>query len=127
MALSLQRITRLGEIVKKVKIFANYSIPLVVAHCLIIFLVSALPFGALPFLHGWARLFAAVSVAIAVVFQASIAVVMKSNPLYGFTHPIGALIYLYMVFRSTAVTLWRGGVIWRDTFYSLDELRRGKV
>jgi len=28
-ALSLQRINRLGEIVKKVKIFANYSIPLV--------------------------------------------------------------------------------------------------
>jgi hypothetical protein len=29
--------------------------------------------------------------------------------------------------RSTAVTLWQGGVTWRDTFYSLDELRRGGV
>jgi hypothetical protein len=53
--------------------------------------------------------------------------VLKANPLYGLTHPIGAVVYLYMVFRSTVVTLWQGGVTWRETFYSLDELRRGKV
>jgi len=29
--------------------------------------------------------------------------------------------------RSTAVTLWRGGVRWRDTFYPLADLRRGSV
>jgi hypothetical protein len=106
---------------------ASYSLTLVVVHCLIIFLASVLPFAALAFLHGWARIFAAISIGVAVLFQACIAVVMKSSPLYGFTHPFGALIYIYMVFRSTAVTLWRGGVVWRDTFYSLDELRRGKV
>lgn len=106
---------------------ASYSLTLVVAHSLIIFLVSVLPFAALAFLHGRALIFAAISIGVAVLFQACIAVVMKSSPLYGFTHPIGGLIYIYMVFRSTAVTLWRGGVVWRDTFYSLDELRRDKV
>jgi len=32
-----------------------------------------------------------------------------------------------MILRSTVVTLGRGGVVWRDTFYSLDELRKGLV
>ncbi len=43
------------------------------------------------------------------------------------THPIGALMFCYMLLRSTAVTLWRGGVVWRGTFYSLEELKRGVV
>jgi len=104
---------------------AGYRVTLVVAHCLIIFLVSVLPFVALAFLHGWALAFVAVSTAIAIGFQACAAAVMKVSPLYGFTHPIGALLYIYMVLRSTAITLKQGGVVWRDTFYPLDELRRG--
>ena len=49
------------------------------------------------------------------------------SPLYALTQPIGAVLFCYMLLRSTAVTLWQGGVIWRDTFYPLDELRRGIV
>jgi hypothetical protein len=32
-----------------------------------------------------------------------------------------------MLLRSTVLTLWRGGVIWRDTFYPLSELKKGVV
>jgi len=32
-----------------------------------------------------------------------------------------------MLIRSTVVTLKQGGVSWRDTFYPLDQLRRGMV
>jgi hypothetical protein len=32
-----------------------------------------------------------------------------------------------MLLRSTVVTLWRGGVTWRDTFYPLEDLKRGVV
>jgi hypothetical protein len=121
----------LGNIVRGVtkNFFAagGYSLLMVTAHCLIIFLVSLLPFLAVAFLHGWARGFSILSIVIAIGFQASVSVVLKANPLYGLTHPIGCLIYLYMVLRSTVVTLWQGGVKWRDTFYSLEELRRRKV
>ena len=121
----------LGNIVRGVtKNFfaaAGYSLLMVTAHCLIIFLVSLLPFLAVAFLHGWARGFAIFSIVIAIGFQASVSLVLKANPLYGLTHPIGCVVYLYMVLRSTVVTLWQGGVTWRDTFYSLEELRRGKV
>ena len=49
------------------------------------------------------------------------------SPLYGIAHPIGALLFSWIAIRSMVVTLWRGGIIWRDTFYPLDELRRGSV
>jgi glycosyltransferase involved in cell wall biosynthesis len=129
--ISLRWHAGLGNIVRGVtKNFfaaAGYSLFLVVAHCFIIFLVSLLPFFAVTFLHGWALGFAILSIVIAIAFQASVALVLKANPLYGLTHPLGCVVYLYMVLRSTVVTLWRGGVTWRDTFYSLDELRRGKI
>ena len=47
--------------------------------------------------------------------------------LYGFTHPIGAAVFIYMILRAMIGTLWRGGIIWRGTFYPLDELRKGMV
>jgi GT2 family glycosyltransferase len=36
----------------------------------------------------------------------------------------GALVFIFTLLRSMGVTLWRGGVSWRGTFYSLEELRR---
>jgi len=41
--------------------------------------------------------------------------------------PIGATVFAYMVLRSTVITLRQGGIVWRNTFYPLDELRRGLV
>jgi hypothetical protein len=40
---------------------------------------------------------------------------------------LGGLLFCYMLLRSTVVTLRQGGIVWRDTFYPLDELRRGVV
>jgi glycosyltransferase involved in cell wall biosynthesis len=39
--------------------------------------------------------------------------------------PVAALIYLWTFWRSAIVTLRQGGIRWRDTFYSIDELKRG--
>lgn len=47
--------------------------------------------------------------------------------LYAQTWPIGALLFCYMLLRSVVVTLWQGGVTWRETFYPLEELKRGVV
>lgn len=40
------------------------------------------------------------------------------------TFPIAGSLFIYAVLRSTVVTLWRGGVVWRGTFYPLRELRQ---
>ncbi len=106
---------------------ADYKIPIVTAQLLGLLAMDVVPFAALFLAHGWARLFAGVAVLIAVCFHASVAVVMDASPLYGVTHPLGALLFFYMLLRSAVVTLWHGGVTWRGTFYPLDELKRGSV
>jgi hypothetical protein len=90
-------------------------------------LLNILPFVALPFLHGWALGLAMVAVAIMLAFHAGVDVVMRVSPLYALTYPLGALILAYMLLRSAVVTLRQGGIIWRGTFYSLEELKRGAV
>ena len=89
--------------------------------------LNVAPFVAMIFGDGWIRVFAGVAVAIALCLHAGADLVMRVSPLYALTHPIGALLLCYMLVRSTAVTLWQGGVTWRGTFYPLEELRRGVV
>jgi glycosyltransferase involved in cell wall biosynthesis len=106
---------------------AGYNLGLVAAQLAGLMMMNVLPFVGVIFAHGWIRLFCAIAVVIAVCFQAGIAMVMRVSPLYALTHPLGGLLFGYMLLRSTVVTLRQGGIVWRDTFYPLEELRRGVV
>jgi hypothetical protein len=106
---------------------AGYNLAIALVAAAAMLLLNVAPFVAVFAGHGWVRIFAGIAVAIAVGFHVGVNVVMRVSPLYALTHPIGALMFCYMLLRSTAVTLWRGGVVWRGTFYSLEELKRGVV
>ncbi len=43
------------------------------------------------------------------------------------TAPIGAALFSYAILRSMVLTLSRRGVIWRETHYGIEELRKGRV
>jgi len=90
-------------------------------------LMDILPFAGVLFGHGWIRAISAIAVVIALSFHAGVAWVMRVSPLYAVTHPFGAALFFYMLLRSTVVTLWQGGIVWRDTFYPLEELKKGVV
>lgn len=45
------------------------------------------------------------------------------SPGYVLLHPVATLLMVYTLLRSTALTLWQGGVVWRGTKYPLKELR----
>ncbi|HEY1423742.1 MAG TPA: glycosyltransferase family 2 protein [Candidatus Acidoferrum sp.] len=121
----------IGEIVRGVtKNFfaaAEFKVSVVALQTFGIICANILPFAALPFVHGWTLALALVSVAIALGFHGGTAWVMGASALYTFTQPIGAAIFGYMLLRSTVVTIRQGGIVWRDTFYPLEKLRRGIV
>ncbi|HEY2121835.1 MAG TPA: glycosyltransferase [Candidatus Acidoferrum sp.] len=89
---------------------------------LIIFYVA--PSFGLLFGHGWVRILAAVGVLIPFAFLFGVDIVMRVSPLYSATFPLAATIFIYMLLRSTIVTIKQGGIYWRGTFYPLDDLRR---
>jgi glycosyltransferase involved in cell wall biosynthesis len=89
--------------------------------------LCVLPAAAFAFLHGTARAFAGVAAATPVLIESGVAWESGIPIVYALTYPLGAFIFAWMLARSTAVTLWQGGIVWRGTFYSLAELRRGLV
>ncbi|HEY4381149.1 MAG TPA: glycosyltransferase family 2 protein [Acidobacteriaceae bacterium] len=48
----------------------------------------------------------------------------RISPAYFVLFPIGASLVVYSMLRSMLLTVLRGGVVWRGTFYPLDELRK---
>jgi hypothetical protein len=85
------------------------------------------PWAALPVVRGWAMVFAVIAIAVPVVAQAGAAREFRVSVFYGLTQPLGALIFGWMLMRSTLVTMRNGGITWRGTFYSIQELKRGVV
>jgi len=106
---------------------ANFSLLVVAVQLVGILTMDVAPFAALIWPPGWARAFAGTAVLAILAFHAGVAITLRVAPLYALTHPIGALILCYMLLRSTVVTLRHGGITWRGTFYSMEELKRGIV
>ncbi len=118
----------LGNIVRGLtkNMFAglNYSVSKTLSSVAGILALSVLPFLAIWFVSGTPRLLAAISVGTALVAQGVLLAGIDVSPYYALTQPLGAVILSYILLRSMVVTLWRGGVLWRGTFYPLAELRK---
>ena len=106
---------------------SGFSVARVALSILGLLLMNVLPFAGVVFGHGWVRIFAGICVVTVLCFHAGVDIVMRASPLYCFTVPIGAVIFAYMLLRSTVYTLKQGGIIWRGTFYPLEALKRGAV
>jgi hypothetical protein len=105
----------------------HYSAIFALSAILLTLTLSVLPFFGIVFATGWARAFAVAAALTAIAIHAGAISRARVSPLYGLTHPIGAVLFCWMMARSAIAILWRGGVVWRDTFYPLDELRKGMV
>ncbi len=121
----------LGNLVRGVtkNFFAavGYSVPVVALAIAGVLLMNVAPVLGVLFGHGWMRAFAAIALIIALCFHTGVDIGMRVSPWYAVTHPLGAILLSYMLLRSTIVTLKQGGIVWRDTFYPLEELKRGVV
>lgn len=106
---------------------AQFSPLVALAQFLALLLFNVVPFAGVSLGHGWVRILSAICVFVPLCFLASVDFVMGVSPFYCLTLPLGAVMFAYMLLRSTFITLKQGGIVWRGTFYKLEELRRGVV
>jgi glycosyltransferase involved in cell wall biosynthesis len=105
----------------------SYQWPRALLSCFALLFLNLMPFAGILLAHGWARL--PYAAALFSMFSIYVGMSTKSDiPAYYFVlHPVSTALFIYTMLRSTFLTLWRGGVEWRGTFYPLAELRRGMV
>ncbi|MGH9530300.1 MAG: glycosyltransferase [Terriglobales bacterium] len=105
----------------------SFQWPRVLLSVLALLLLNLFPFIGFALAHGWARLpygvalFSMLSIYIGMSWKSSI------PPYYFLLHPVSTILFAYTMLRSMSLALWRGGVVWRGTKYSLRELRKGLV
>ncbi len=85
--------------------------------------IGLAPLLGLIFAPGMAKLGFAIALLANAIVYIRMEYFTRVSPIYFFTHPVATLLVMYTMLRSTFVTLWHGGVIWRGTKYSLEELR----
>jgi glycosyltransferase involved in cell wall biosynthesis len=76
------------------------------------------------FATGWERAGYALALACLVAVYTAMGKRTKIPVGYVLLHPVASLLMVFTLILSTGLTLWRGGVVWRGTFYPLEELRR---
>jgi len=105
----------------------SFQWPRALASCFALAFLNLMPFGGILLAQGWARV--GYAVALFSMFSIYVGMSRKSDipPYYFVLHPVSTVLFVYTMLRSTFLTLGRGGVVWRGTFYPLDELRKGMV
>jgi glycosyltransferase involved in cell wall biosynthesis len=105
----------------------SFQWPRALASCVLLVFLNLVPFLGSFLAHGWARI--PYAVALTCILGMYVGMSWKSDvsPCYFVLHPVGTTLFAYTMLRSMFLTLGRGGVTWRGTFYPLAELRKGMV
>ena len=105
----------------------SFQWPRALGSCFALAFLNFMPFAGILLAHGWARL--GYAVALFSMFSIYVGMSRKSDipPYYFVLHPLSTALFVYTMLRSTFLTLSRGGVLWRGTFYPLEQLRNGMV
>jgi len=103
----------------------RFSLLLAFLGVVVMLIVNWLPLAGAFLAHGWARVPSIVALVCILLMYVNLHREGYLRTYYFFLHPIAALLLAYAVLRSAFVTLKNGGIEWRGTKYSLEELRKG--
>ncbi|MCK4837470.1 MAG: glycosyltransferase, partial [Desulfobulbaceae bacterium] len=110
---------------KNIMPFCDYSIVKIIAASAVIIIFRIWPMMVL--LWGHNPILLALN-GLLLILQAGSAITAAANSSIPVRHviwlPLAPFISLYILWNSAIKTLCRGGIIWRETFYSLDELKK---
>jgi glycosyltransferase involved in cell wall biosynthesis len=106
---------------------ADYRCSFVLFAITILIAGYVLPFVAM-FIAPWpANLLFALAAGIYIVFAGRACQSNGQPAVLGVLFPAGVLLFAMIQLRTMILNLWQGGIRWRDTFYSLEELRQNVV
>ncbi len=105
----------------------SFQWPRAVISCFGLAFLNLMPFLGVWVAHGWTKLPYAIALLSILAIYVGMARFSAVPAYYFFLHPVSTMLFVYTMLRSMMVTLGRGGVTWRGTFYPLEDLRRGLV
>jgi cellulose synthase/poly-beta-1,6-N-acetylglucosamine synthase-like glycosyltransferase len=105
----------------------DYRLWVVVASTIAQLALNLWPFLGLVLTDGPARLLNAATVLLILLLCAVNAPLAGVRRWHGLGYPVASLLFLFILWRSTLVTLWTGGIDWRGTHYPLAELKANRV
>jgi len=92
---------------------------------LLLVALNLFPFLGVWLAPAWSKAGFVIAIAAIAALYVGLYGISRISPAYALLHPVNSLIIAYALVRSMAATLWHGGVVWRGTKYSLEELRAG--
>lgn len=105
----------------------DYEVSKAIAAGVAVLVLNVWPFMAIFIVKGLAWILYFVAVMALIVF------ISDANHFYGLprwyalAHPLSSLLFVYILWKSTVLTLWTGGINWRGTHYPLEQLRANRV
>jgi cellulose synthase/poly-beta-1,6-N-acetylglucosamine synthase-like glycosyltransferase len=105
----------------------DYNVPLVLTGTLLLALSSIWPFAAIFCTSGATRWLYLATAAVITLAVADSARFHRSRPWYAVGYPLMAALFIYILLRTMLLNLRQGGIRWRGTFYSLQELKSNRM
>jgi hypothetical protein len=123
----LEWYTSLGQFIKGLMknmfSISNYRLPVAVGTALATFGVFVLPVPLLLF-SGYPYLVCGLLILLAQLAIMMLTKGMEGRWWHAFLIPFAGLVMVYVIVKSTWLTIRQGGIWWRDSFYSLAELKK---
>ncbi|SDH31150.1 glycosyltransferase [Desulfosporosinus hippei] len=102
----------------------NYKFLPTLAFCWFILFLHVYPYAGMFLGSEWARAMCGFSIIILVAIYYHLKKYTVVSLRYVLIHPLSAILYFWAVLNSMVKILSRGGLKWRGTVYSLDELKK---
>lgn len=105
----------------------HYRLSLVIGATIVQFLLSIWPFVALGVTTGASFLLNLASVVVLLTIVGTLAQHAGFSFWHAIGYPFATIFFFFILWKASLRTLREGGIRWRGTFYSLEELRANKV